>query len=177
VLLTWSPVQGAASYQVLRATNGGTLALVARVASGSTAAPSFPDYLGSFLKSGTGQVSAQYAVKAEDSSGAATAAVMSNVVTIGAKSAAGSTSTSYARAVATSASSVTLTWSPPVGSVPCVLQRKAGGASYSTLQSLATGAAQYVDSTAGLATMKPRYQMVCGGAKSSPTMLSFPDPY
>jgi len=139
--------------------------------------PSLPDYLGGFLKSGTAQVSAQYAVKSEDSTGAATAAAMSNVVTISAKSAAGSTSTSYARAVATSASSVTLTWSPLVGSVPCVLQRMVGGGSYATLKSLATGASQYVDSAAGLATMKPLYQMVCGTAKSAPTVLRFPPPY
>jgi hypothetical protein len=176
VLVTWRPALGASAYQVLRATNGGTLTLVAHVASGS-AASGVPDYLGGFLKSGTGQVSAQYAVKAEDSTGAATAATMSNVVTIAAKSAAGSTSTSYNRAVATSAGSVTLTWSPPVGSVPCTLQRMVGGGSYTTLKSLATGAWQYVDSTAGLAAMKPLYQMVCGGAKSSPTVLSFPPPY
>lgn len=179
VIVSWSEVRGAAGYQVLRTIDAGALTMVARLPAGRPGGTvQLPDFLGGVIKTGTGPLSATYAVKAVDASGAATAASMSNVVSISAKAAASAGGSALpARptnlsATITSPDAVTLTWRPPTGAVACTVRRRTDGGPYSALVSLPTGAWQHVDTMTGLMTKRPQYQLACGDPKSA-TIVSF----
>jgi len=173
-LVTWGNVRGAPAYQVLRSLNGGSLTLVARVQAGSTDPVEYSDYLGS--ASGT---RALYAVKTLDSAGNATAATMSNEITLQAKGTVSTTTSptqpTNLRAAFSGADVVTLTWRPPGNAIPCTVRRRIGGGTFLTLRALAIGVSQYVDTATGLAGMRPQYQLACGDPKSA-TIVAFPNP-
>ena len=174
-LVSWQGLPGAAAYEVLRSLNGGSLTRLGRVQAGTARLVEYPDY----LAGGTG-TRALYAVKVIDSAGNATAATMSNEITIVAKGATApgtsATQPTNLRAAFTGADAVTLTWRPPGNAIACTVRRRIGGSgSYTNLRVLATGAAQYVDTMTGLAGMRPQYQLACGDPKSA-TIVAFPNP-
>ena len=180
VLVSWQPVENAAGYDVYRSANGGGFEKVAHVRNAPP--PSnieFPDYVGGILASSP-TLSARYAVRSTDANGRATEPTISNDVHIDGKAVVSGTTTSTnasnARAVATSATSVTLTWSPPAGSLTCVLSRSLDGAPFAALPPISVGTASYVDSMEGLMAQRPRYRITCGTAKAQLAPVSFNNP-
>ena len=180
VLISWDAVENAEGYDVYREANGSGFVKIAHVRNGPPRTQmELPDYLGGILANSPA-VSARYAVRSTDFNGWATEPAISNDVRIEAKAPVSgtivSTNASNAKAVATSATSVTLTWSPPAGSLSCVLSRSLDGGAFTAMPPIAVGAASYVDTAPTLLAQRPRYRITCGTAKSQLPAVSFTGP-
>ena len=178
ISVTWSAVDIAASYDVYRSANKGALVLVGRVRNGAPRSTiEFIDYVASLLPSAP--VSVSYAVKSVDGTGHATEPGVSNVVDLSLKDVSTGTAINNAsntKAIATSANSVTLTWSPPLGAVSCSLKRSLSGGNFAALPAIGPGTISYIDTAEGLMTFRPRYQIVCTTPKSTLSPVAFPNP-
>jgi hypothetical protein len=132
-------------------------------------------------KSAGAPLTVRYSVRSIDATGRVfSEPVTSNTITVSIKEAAAaalaSRNVTNPRATTTSASSVTLTWTPPAGSYFCELDRSLSGGSFVLLSRLPTGAYRYVDETADLMTRAPHYRIRCGGGKQMLPAVAFPDP-
>ena len=84
---------------------------------------------------------------------------------------------SNAKAVATSATAVSLSWIPATGVDRCLIQRSTNGGAFTALRTLASGISSYVDAATNVPTLAPRYRIACGDAKGSlQPPVAFPSP-
>ena len=188
------PVSGVIGFRVTRVVNGvakliGTIAPIVALIPGVGQVISLVDNFASELMTGVGgtlatstqKLSVEYKVEAiystTDPAKGLAPAVTSNVLSVDPKAATsgGTTTTttttviyappSNAKAVATSATSVTLSWTPAAGVTQCRIERSTNGGAYATLATLSATTSSHVDAAANVPTFAPRYRIACADPK------------
>ena len=181
--VSWIAVRGPAAYEIRRFIQGVTLPRIVRVSNDLAGALiEFRDNLALETKNGASPATVHYTVRSMDATGKTfTDPVTSNTITVSARAAQAialaSRNVSNPRATITSPSSVMLTWTPPVGSHLCAIERMLSGRPFGLLARLPIGAYRYVDAMPDLLAKGPSYRIECvSKVPAHSSAVAFPVP-